>query len=81
MGKPMSLDDTSIPEKLSLLSDEEAVVNPSIKPWSHRHPQAALRMVCVMVVLMIYWPLAFIYPGFHFHSQSPIAATGRCTKL
>jgi len=77
MGKPKSLDDPFIREKQSLLSEEEAVGNPSIRPWIHRRPKAAVGMV----LLMMCWPLAFFFLGFPSHSQSPISDTGRCTKL
>lgn len=80
MGQSTSLDDTSIPEKLSLLSEEEATINTPTKRWSH-HSRATCRMVFLTLALLILSPLAFIYPSFLFRSQGPAVTTGRCIKL
>lgn len=80
MGLTKSLDDTSIPEKLFLLSDsdEEATVPTSAQRPSHQ-PRAVCRIIILTVALVMLSPLAFIYPlsGLQFLSRKPIVATGR----
>lgn len=82
MGPTKSLDDTSIPEKLSLLSDEEATVPTPTHRWS-RQPLSPCQMIIFTVTLVILSPLAFIYPlgGLQFLSRNPIVATGRFLDL
>lgn len=70
-----------MPEKVSLLTEEQAAVPASTRRWSHE-PRAICRMILLAASLAILSPIFFIYPatGRQFLSRKPIVATGRCSS-